>query len=98
MLPMNQKEFENWTKIRAQGAKKYSLKTSGFATIFVFLLTFFTNGYVHRENLNKYLGYNVNHWEKTAITLLITFVTLVVCAKILFYLNEKRYKATQDKK
>ncbi len=96
-FPMNPKEFEKWTETRKQGSTKYSVKTSLFTTIVVFFLFFLTNAYIHLDNIDKYIAYNLGDAPRLGVTLLVMFIALFVCSKMLFNITEKRYQETLKK-
>lgn len=97
MLPMNKKEFDNWTETRKPGSNKYSAKTSFTATIFVYLLYFVSNGFYHLDDINNYIAYNLSRLDYVAIMLGITFAAMFIMCKIIFFVNEKRYNETLKK-
>jgi uncharacterized membrane protein len=97
MLPMNKKEFEKWTEVRKAGSNKYSVKTSVGATLLVFVMYVLTNAYIHLDEIDKYIAYNLANALQLFVGLIITVIGLFVVSKVLFKINEKRYSATEEK-
>jgi di/tricarboxylate transporter len=96
MFPMNQKEHSKWSEVRKGGSNKYSFKTALSSTIIVFLMYFLTNAYVHINEIDKYIAYNIADMGSIFVTLLITFVALFFISKIFFVVNEKRFKSSSN--
>ncbi len=96
MLPMNNKEYEKWSKVRTKGKIKYSIKTSLTATIVTFLIFVIGNAYVNLAHIDKYIAYNIGQAETLGLTLAIAFVALFVFSLIIYSVNDKRYLATNN--
>lgn len=100
LMLMEKKELENWEKTRKQGAKKYVLKTTLTAYFVCFFVFIIANGYVNRDELDKYIEHNIANIDYVLLTSAISIVFMAIATYIVWLMSEKRYQNTlkQNKK
>lgn len=97
MFLMEDKELENWKKVRAKGARSYIIKTSVLAYAIVFFIHVVVNGFLNIDEIDKYISYNMARLDKLAIISGISIVILIIFTSLFWRFNERRYKATIEK-
>lgn len=91
---MEKRELENWQETRKQGAKKYVLKTTLTAYFVCFFIFIIGNGYVNRNELDKYIEHNLANIDYVLLTSAISIVFMSIATYIVWLMSEKRYKNT----
>ncbi len=94
MLLMEKSEFDNWSKTRVKGKRNYILKTSLTAFLLIFFAYFLANGYIHWDNIYKYIRFNLGQIPRILLGAILSIVMLSLLCLFFWNFNEKRYNAT----
>ena len=95
---MEEKEFKNWEEVRKKGAKNYIIKTTLAAFFACFFIYIFGNGYTNRNELDKYIEYNLANLDYILLTSVISIVVMFIATYFVWRMSEKRYQNTLEAK